>query len=149
MLSKNYLDKILPELEEVHDTATQVLEGDGYDGILEVLQNLRSVEFPAFVLEDKTSGAISLVEGPVDNYSQSIWVMCREGREDNGAEIYSKVLTICYRLLALLLKHFRDHDSELAGWNHNRIAYMRRRGGQDCRGWELVLSFSDDFSLLQ
>lgn len=147
MLSKEYLKKTLLGLDEF-SSGNQFLEGNGYDSIIEILKNLRSVEFPVIVFEDKVSGSIALIEGPVDTYTQSIWVMGQEGRSDDSREISADMGRLAYKILAKLLDEYRKGAGELKGWQYQRILYMKRSGGPNSRGWEIVLSFKDDFSMI-
>lgn len=144
MLNINQLSKILTELDEFN-SQTQILEGDGYDAVIDLLSNLRGVEFPAAVLESRSSGVINLVEGPVDNYSQSVWIMGQLGRNDSEAELYASMFNLAKKVIGKFLDH--NQDDELREWDYSRISYMKRYGGQNARGYEILLNFKENIPL--
>lgn len=144
MLNINQLSKILTELDEFN-SQTQILEGDGYDAVIDLLSNLRGVEFPAAVLESRSSGVINLVEGPVDNYSQSVWIMGQLGRNESEAELYASMFNLAKKVIGKFLDH--NQDDELREWDYSRISYMKRYGGQNARGYEILLNFKENIPL--
>lgn len=144
MLNINQLSKILTELGEFN-SQTQILEGDGYDAVIDLLSNLRGVEFPAAVLESRSSGVINLVEGPVDNYSQSVWIMGQLGRNESEAELYASMFNLAKKVIGKFLDH--NQDDELREWDYSRISYMKRYGGQNARGYEILLNFKENIPL--
>ena len=150
MLSTRYLaDLLAGRLPEIADPDAQIIESQGLDTITALLSSFNSARYPVVILEGRSSGSIRMVEGPVDFHTESIWVMEQLGREDDEARIYEDAFRLARRILALLL-----HDSasgehcELDGWDYRRTSYMKRYGGPNARGWELVLSFAEDFPLL-
>ena len=148
MLNKSYLQATLvAALDEFHNPETQVLEADGLDAILELLKTLRSVEFPAAILEGRSSGTIQLVEGPLDTFTQSVWVMGQFARDESEAALYDATFQLAVRVLTRLLDDFKAGVPELIGWEYQRTAYMKRYGGQNARGWELVLTFKENIPL--
>lgn len=144
MLNAEYLNSALVETGLV----AQVLEAQGMDAIVELLTNLRSVEFPVAILESRNAGTLQLVEGPLDTYTESIWIMGQFGRGESESALYEQMRQLSIRVLAKILDDFKSGTTVLQGWNHNRTTYMKRYGGQNARGWELVLTFNDDISLL-
>lgn len=148
MLSKKYLNSTLVGRVRRINNEEQILEAEGMDAILELLVNARSVEFPAVVLETRASGTLQLVEGPLDTYTESLWVMEQLGRSDQEADMYDSALRLAKRILAHLLNEYKKGEPRLEGWDFGRITYMKRAGGQNARGWELVLTFRDNISLL-
>lgn len=149
MLSREYLSRaligVIPGFENAD---TQILEAQGLDAILELLTNLRSVEFPVAILESRSSGTIQLVEGPVDSYTESIWIMGRFGRDESESGLYAETHALALRVLAKLLDDAKNGEPCLSGFDWRRTQYMKRYGGQNARGWEIVLSFTDNISLL-
>ncbi len=144
MLNQSLLNRILKELPEFTDNH-QILEGDGYDAVIDLLGNLRSVKFPAVILESRSSGVISIVEGPLDRSTQSIWVMGQLGRDENEAALYDSMFELTKKVISKLLAY---HDTpELHEWNHSRISYMKRYGGQNARGYEIILNFEENIGL--
>ena len=149
MLTREYLNSALVGvIAGFTDADTQILEADGLDAILELLKSLRSVTFPAAILESRSSGAIQLVEGPLDTYTESIWIMGQFGRDESEADLYRSTFTLAKAVLAKLLDDAKNGASALEGWDWQRTTYMKRYGGQNARGWELVLTFRDNISLL-
>lgn len=148
MLSKEFLIESLVRSVPRIASEEQIIEADGMDAILDLLMNLRSVQFPAVILESRSSGVIQLVEGPLDTYTVSLWVMEQLGRSDTEADLYDQAFALLRDILAKLLDDYKNGSVELMGWNYGRTAYMKRAGGQNARGWELVLTFQDNISLL-
>ena len=149
MLSKNLISSalinVVPGFSNVD---TQVLEAQSLDTILELLTNLRSVEFPCAILEGRSNGAIQLVEGPVDFFTQSVWIMGQFGRGEDESDVYADTHALALRLLAKLSQMRNAGEPALEGWDWRRTQYMKRYGGQNARGWEIVLSFTENISLL-
>lgn len=148
MLTRDYLSNTLVDSVDRITSEEQILEADGMDAILELLMSLRSVSFPAVVLEGRDNGTIQLVEGVLDTYTESIWVMDQLGRGESEAQIYSEAMMLAKKILVKLLDERKNGERILEGWDFGRIIYMKRAGGQNARGWEIVLTFKDDISLL-
>lgn len=147
MLSRDLINRILSGMPEIRSAGSQIFEGDGYDAIMDILKSMRSVEFPAIVLESRSSGTIAIVEGPVDTYTQSLWVMGQLGRNEDEAALYRDMFCLCKEILARMLAAKSSGEPELQGWHHDYISYMKRYGGPNTRGYELVIAFKDDISL--
>lgn len=90
MLTNTYLQSALFPLKEFTSKDTQILQGNGYDGVIAILENLRSVEFPCVILEAGGSGSCQLIEGPVDTFTQSLWVMGQLGRSEDEALLFHR-----------------------------------------------------------
>lgn len=149
MLSKTLISNaLIGVVPGFSDAGTQILEAQGLDSILELLTNLRTVEFPCGILEGRSNGAIQLVEGPVDFFTQSVWIMGRFGRDESEAQLYSDTYQLAILFLAKLLDMAKNGEPALEGWNWRRTQYLKRYGGQNARGWELVLVFEENISLL-
>lgn len=148
MLTRDYLiSALVGQVPEILNEE-QILEGSGMDTILDMLMNLRGVCFPAVVLEKRTAGTIQLVEGPLDTYTESLWVMEQLGREEEEEQIYHEARMLSLSVLRRLLAEYKRGEPLLEGWDFQRITYMKRAGGQNARGWEIVLTFKVNFSLL-
>ena len=148
MLTKEYLSRTLKKL--LANPEKQMLEAQGLDTILEMLTNLRSVEFPVVILEGRSNGTIQMVEGPLDTFTQSIWVMGQFARGEDEADVYDEMYALGLQLLALLIKDAQGgHTRELEAWDWSHTSYMKRYGGQNTRGWEFVLTFKEDFGLVR
>lgn len=148
MLRKSTLRTSLALLPEFQDINSQLLEGNGLDAILELLTSMRSVSFPCVVLEGRSSGSWHLVEGPVDTFTQSLWVMGQLGRGEEEAALYDQMFLLAKKVLAKLLQDRKAGVEELQEWDWQNISYMKRHGGQNARGWEIVLTFRENVSLL-
>lgn len=148
MLSRRYLSETLVGNVQGLLNDEQIIEAEGMDAILELLMNLRTVEFPAIILETRSTGTLQLVEGPVDTYTESIWVMDVLGRGENEAELYRRTRKLAIDILRKLLDDYKRGEAMLEGLDYGRILYMKRAGGQNARGWEIVLTFQDNISLL-
>lgn len=129
--------------------ANQIREADGLDAILELVAQLRTVIFPAVILESRSSGSIQFVEGPLDTCTESIWIMDRLGRGEDEAALYRSTHTTAVNILKALLAAAKSGNyPALDGWDWSRISYMKRYGGPDARGWEIVLTFKENISLV-
>ncbi len=128
---------------------TQLFEAQGLDTILELLTNLRSVEFPAAILEGRSNGIISLDNDvPLDSFTQSVWIMGQFGREESESNLYAETHALALRFMAKLIDMAKNGEPALEGWDWRRTQYLKRYGGQNARGWELVLAFTENTSLL-
>lgn len=148
MLTNSFLKRVLGQLVYFPDPENQILEGNGYDGILDILNGSRSIEWPCVILESGGSGTFQVVEGPVDTFTQSVWVMDRLGRSESEAEIFQKMKELSRMVAALLLEEGLYKGSpEAAGIQWQQVSYMQRYGGPDARGYELIFTFKEDISL--
>ena len=66
---------------------------------------------------------------------------------DNIIENIKQTFQLAVSVLKRLLHDFKAAEPEMAGWDHTRTSYMKRYGGQNARGWELVLTFKEDIPL--
>ena len=128
---------------------TQLFEAQGLDTILELLTNLRSLEFPVAILEGRSNGVISLDNDvPLDTFTQSVWIMGQFGREESESDLYAETHSLSLRFMAKLIDMAKNGEPALEGWDWRRTQYLKRYGGQNARGWELVLTFTENTSLL-
>lgn len=150
MLSKNLISSALINVVPGFSNAdTQVLEAQSLDTILELLTNLRSVEFPCAILEGRSNGIISLDNDvPLDSFTQSVWIMGQFGREESESDLYAETHALALRFMAKLIDMAKNGEPALEGWDWRRTQYLKRYGGQNARGWELVLAFTENTSLL-
>ena len=148
MLSKKYLTDILVNQVAGIESEEQIISAGGLDAILELLMTLRSVCFPAVILEGRSFGTFQLVEGPLDTYTESIWVIGQLARGEDEEQIYQESLELAIGILARMLEDYKNESPTLNAWEFGRISYMKRAGGQNARGWEVVLTFKKNFSLL-
>ncbi|MBR6457371.1 MAG: hypothetical protein IKS71_02120 [Bacteroidales bacterium] len=147
MLTKQFIESVAAASGLFPPVERCVFEANGLDAITELLGNLRSVEFPALILEGRDSGSIDIVEGPLDTFTQSLWVMEQAGRDDEDAEVYNQAFRLGRRLVAILIAA-RPECRELDGWAVSHISYLKRYGGPGARGWEFVFTFKEDINLL-
>ncbi len=149
MLTSNYLLSSFSSLREFVSPTTQILQGNGYDGIIDILQNMRGVTYPCAILEAGSSGSVQVIEGPVDTFTQSIWVMGLLGRGEDESALFAEMKQLTMKLFAKLLQDKREGTHpEVAELDHQRFTYMPRWGGPNARGYELVLTFRENHSLL-
>lgn len=148
MLTSNYIKASLGALKDFSNPDAQILEGNGYDGVIDILQNMRGIAYPCIILEAGGSGTVQLVEGPVDTYTQSLWVMGQLGRGEDEAALFSQMKELTRKVAAKLLADCRMNVPEVQGIEWSRFSYMQRYGGPNARGYELMLTFKENFSLL-
>ena len=147
MITRDYLLTILPEIEEFSsdDIQYQVLEADGYDGVVALLSNVRDVCFPAVVIEDRTIGNISIDSGPVDSYSIPLWVMVSNDTTKTRTELFQSAFNMTLKILKLFMRDINS-AADLSGWDFARIGYSKR-SGPDCYGYEVLMTFRDNIDL--
>lgn len=148
MLTIDYIKATLADLAEFPDADAQLLEGNGYDGVIDILQNMRSISYPCVILEAASSGTVQLVEGPLDTYTQSLWVMGQLGRGESEPALYLQMKALMRKVVARLLEDYRCGVPEVQDLDWTRFSYMQRWGGPNARGWEVVLTFKENFSLI-
>lgn len=148
MLTNSFLLSSLSSLREFISPDCQILQGNGYDGVIDILQNLRSVVYPCVILEAGGSGTVADVEGPVDTFTQSLWVMGQLGRGEDEAALFSQMKSLAMKVVAKLMVDMAAGAPEVQGLDYQRFSYMQRYGGPNARGYELVLTFRQNFSLL-
>ena len=146
MLTSSYLKTSLFSLKEFISPETQILQGNGYDGVIDILQSLRSVTFPCVILEAGGSGQVQNIEGPVDTYTQSLWVMDQLGRGEDEAAVYASMKKLAMKIFSRLLLDI-GKAPEVDGLDFQRFTYMQRWGGQNARGYELMLTYRQNFPL--
>lgn len=148
MLTSSYLKGSLGALREFEAPDSQILAGNGYDGVIDILQNMRGIVYPCAILESGSSGAVQLIEGPVDTYTQSVWVMGQLGRGEDESALYAQMKELSRKVAAKLLADARASIDDVAAIDWSRFSYMQRYGGPNARGYELVFTFKENFSLL-
>lgn len=147
MLTSSYLITSLSLLREFTSPDQQILQGNGYDGVIDILQNMRSVIYPCVILECGSSGTVADVEGPVDTFTQSLWVMGQLGRGEDEAALFLSMKQLAMKIVAKLMLDMSAGNANVQGLDYQRFSYMQRYGGPNARGYELVLTFRQNFSL--
>ena len=148
MLTNSFLRRVLGQLVSFPDPENQILEGNGYDGIQDILNGSRSIEWPCVILESGGSGTFQVVEGAVDTYTQSVWVMDKLGRTESEAEVYRKTKELSRQVAAMLLAEGLGKGTpEAADIQWQQVTYMQRYGGPDARGYELIFTFKENISM--
>lgn len=137
----------LSPLKEFVSPDTQILQGNGYDGVIDILQSIRSVTFPCVILEAGSSGSVQNIEGPVDTYTQSLWIMGQLGRGEDEAALFANMKALAMKVFSKLLMDIGRHP-EVEGLDFQRFTYLQRWGGPNARGYEIILTFRQNFSLL-
>jgi len=145
MVTSDYLISILPEMEEFRspDPASHVQIAEGYDGVIALLDNIRTSSFPCLIIEDRSIGNIVIDPGSLDTYSIPLWVMVQSTGE-SVTEQYKKAFELLKKLLKILI---RDADNgTLEGLDYSRIPY-NKRSAVDSYGYEILLTFNVDIDL--
>lgn len=152
MLNKKYLHEVLPELSEfgeLTEIENHVKTGGGYDEVTAILENIRTVEFPVVVIEDRSSGNFTIEEGTMDTYTIALWVMVQNTRseEQDTSDLYKDSFALLKKIVGLLLRDQVQRPGELGSLDISRMPYNRRMGGPNCLGYELLLTFKEDIEL--
>ncbi len=145
MINLEYLKSVLPELEEFREDIDQrVFEGEGYDGVIAILDNIRGISLPAVIIEDRSIGNIRIDSGPVDSFSLPVWVMVGKDRDNNYVSAaYNSAFELGKKILKLFI---RDADTSLQGLDFSNIQYSKREA-TDCYGYEFLITFRCDIDL--
>lgn len=145
MISLNYLKQVLPTLAEFkEDIDSKVFEGEGYDGVIAILENIRGITLPAVIIEDRAMGNIRIDSGPVDSYSLPVWVMVEKNRDNNSVSgAYASAFELGKKILKLFI---RDANTSLQGIDFSNIQYSKREA-TDCYGYEFLITFRCDIDL--
>lgn len=152
MITVKYLQEVLPELEEFRvspDMVNRVRSGDGFDEVTAILENIRSIEFPCIVIEERSSGSFTIEAGPVDTYTIALWVMLQQTRteENDNSELFGKAFDLLRRIIKILIRDQVQRPEVLAALDITRMPYNKRFGGPKCLGYELLLTFREDINL--
>ncbi|MDP3387722.1 MAG: hypothetical protein Q8S24_10835 [Eubacteriales bacterium] len=145
MITSNYLKSILPELEEFNNIEIDfhIQTAEGYDGVIALLENIRTTNFPCLVIEDRSMGNIAVDAGPLDTYSIPLWVMVQDP-EKSPTEQFKKAFELVKKILKILI---RDADNDIIkGLDYSRIPYNKRTA-IDSFGYEILLTFRMDIDL--
>jgi hypothetical protein len=125
------------------EIASHVYTAEGYDGVIALLENIRTTTFPCLVIEDRSMGNISIDAGPLDTYSIPLWVMVSD-QTKGATELYSHAFDLVKKILKILI---RDSDKNIIpGLDYTRIPY-NKRSGVDAYGYEILLTFRLDIDL--
>lgn len=149
MLTKQYMRTVLERIVDFTDIDHQLFCANGYDGVIAILGALRGVEFPCVVIEERDSGYFQVVEGALDRYSQSVWIMgqvARDEDQDARSEMNDSMYVLMKRIVSIII--LDATDGLLPGVDLSRVSYYSRMGGPKCVGYELNISFNDNISLL-
>lgn len=145
MITKEYILSIIPELVEFESSEieTHVQTAQGYDAVIALFENIRTVNFPAVIIENRTSGNILYDCGPLDNYSIPVWIMLQDN-EKEPAEIYDDAFELMKKIIKILI---RDTSlGLLPGLDYTHMSY-NMRSATDAYGYELLLTFRTDIDL--
>jgi hypothetical protein len=148
MMTRAFLCKLLQPLAAFTDTDAQVREADGLDAVMATVTGLRTISFPAVILESKDNGYFSVTDGALDNYTQSLWIMDQvtaDKSDRSKAEVISDMFYIMEKIAALLVA--AAVAGTLSGLDVSRMTYYLRSGGPKCFGYELSLTFKENINL--
>lgn len=129
----------------IADTEKQVVTGAGYNAIVEMVMN-RQQDFPCVVLEKQDGGIFSIQPGGFDKYPQSIWVLDRCASDENPEQYYASTKQLLKEVVASLSRN-RDFYTDIENIDFSRMPYMKRQGGNELYGWEVILTTQEDIDL--
>lgn len=129
----------------IADTEKQVVTGAGYNAIIEMVMN-RHQDFPCVVLEEQDGGIFSIQPGGFDKYPQSIWVLDRCASDENPEQYYASTKQLLKEVVASLSRN-RDFYTDIENIDFSRMPYMKRQGGNELYGWEVILTTQEDIDL--
>lgn len=145
MITSNYLLQVLPELEEfnVPNLESHIHLTEGFDGVIALLENIRTGGFPCVIIEDKTIGNISIDDGPLDTYCIPLWIMLQDVNM-TPSELFPAAFELLKKIIKLLI---RDNETELLeGLDCSRLSYNKRFAA-DAYGYEVLLTFRKNIDL--
>lgn len=129
----------------ISDPENQIVTGAGYNAIVEMVMT-RQEGFPCVVLEDQDSGVISIQPGGFDKYPQSIWVLDRCASNENPEQYYASTKNLLKNVVASLSRN-RDFYPDIENIDFTRMPYLKRNGGNELYGWEVILTTEEDIDL--
>ena len=129
----------------IADPEKQVVTGAGYNAIVEMVMN-RQQDFPCIVLEEQDGGIISIQPGGFDKYPQSIWVLDRCASNENPEQYYASTKQLLKGIIASLSRNSDDYP-DLEYVDFGRMPYLKRQGGNELYGWEVILTTEEDIDL--
>lgn len=147
MLTRETLLTVLNGIEAITDPVAQVIEGYGYDGIMDILANIRTIKYPVIILEGKSTGQFTILPGAMDTFTQSIWVMDNLSRSESEKQVFDDAFKLGRKIISKLLDACDNETSAINGWEPQYISYSKRSGGPNARGWEFVLTFKENTDL--
>lgn len=145
MILLSTLKSCVSSLGEITDATKQVVTGSGYNAIVELVMS-RQTDFPCIVLEDQDGGVLSISPGGFDRYTQSIWVVERVGAGEDPEPHYNSTKALLKKVIAALSRNRRRH-ADLGAVDFTHMAYMKRDGGNEFAGWEIILTTEEDIDL--
>lgn len=123
----------------------QVVTGAGYNAIIEMVMN-RQQDFPCVVLEEQDGGILSIQPGGFDKYPQSIWVLDRCASNENPEQYYVSTKQLLKEIISSLSRNSDDYP-DLEYVDFGRMPYLKRQGGNELYGWEVILTTEEDIDL--
>lgn len=107
----------------------------------------RQQDFPCVVLEEQDGGILSIQPGGFDKYPQSIWVLDRCASDENPEQYYTSTKELLKEVIASLSRN-RYIFQDITNLDFTRMPYMKRQGGNELYGWEVILTTQEDIDLL-
>lgn len=129
----------------ISDPENQIVTGAGYNAIVEMVMN-RQEHFPCIVLEEQDGGILSIQPGGFDKYPQSIWVLDRCASDENPEQYYTSTKELLKKVIAALSRN-RSSYTDIENIDFSRMPYMKRKGGNELYGWEVILTTQEDIDL--
>lgn len=124
--------------------SANIVSANGYDAVLSLLQE-RIDDGPIVIMEDRNQGVFSALTGGMNQYTQSVWVMDRQGRDQSPQDVkdstYNLMVTIVQKIISQFnLPALNDIDM-------TRIPYNLHTGAQNWIGWEMLFSQKENYDL--
>lgn len=152
MITKEYLNNLIIRTvgfdATLENVANKSFSVSGYDSAIALCENIRDIESPFAILEEKNSGVLSAEFGGLDSYSQSIWVMV-VANERSGTDKYAasrKSFDLLKKLIAKMIRDKQEGNENAIGLDISSFNYFNRNTALSS-GFEVTINFNDDINL--
>jgi hypothetical protein len=152
-LNFELLQQLLPELPEFASPAhfpEQLFSVNGFDEATAIVEPLRSIRFPAVLLEETGNGYISCAAGFCDHRAISIWVLQRAPDLSAAArkQAYAQTFDLGKEILRRLVRVNAAYDGMGQCIDFARTAYIPRGPiAQNVFGYEFLINISEELDL--
>lgn len=145
MLNKEFLEAVVNEALRL-DPGERVFSTQGYDESVAVVQNARHIDWPAVILEDRSGGTLTLLDGGHDSHTQSVWILNAVATGEDPSMAYARSFAQMRRLVAALAVKAHRGEALLAGLMLVEFPYYKRRAA-GCAGYEVMFYFEEDLDM--
>ena len=147
MLSKEYIERVVEDALML-PPGERVFMTQGYDESVAVIQNVRHIDWPAIIAEDRSGGTLTLLEGGHDSHTQSLWIMNQPGNGEEPSDAYRRSFEQMKKIVATMaIRAFAPHDeAKIYGLQADQFPYYRRRAAT-AYGYEVLLYFEEEVDL--